>query len=392
MNSQLAAAIFDRWNNGLPVSEHNLYKAAEFVGEDPQLALLEARYYTVLDNYLMRGGEMSPLEKNAFALFTGRSFGDFEKIASSCNITEDELIFRSLLSTEFIPYLYKAAESQPGPQDGGVVQQNPDARQQAIENPQSIQQATGNPAAMTTPDWQGNPMYKPTPTAPGQVPPGKDGNMGQLMSNEANKGQIEAQKQQQMMSQLAQQTQQNPQAGSKEQVQMLYNQMTPQQKVQHAAPQVSPEDVDRHAQEVSKIEAQTGLKIKDPAQIKKIIGGIEKQDKQVIDQAIQQQFNQSQEMYGPLPGTPDGSTPGNAAAPTQPGGMPPMGQMKMAMENLIRRGQFTKIAFKPGMIEALKINTLMNKKKVSNDGKPERSPAEPDYSTGQQLDKVAKRR
>ena len=341
MNNQLAAAIFDRWNNGLPVSEVNMYKAAEFVGGNPQLALLEARYYTILDNYLGRGGEMTDLEKNAFSLFTGKYFSDFEKVASSYGIPEDDLIFRSLLSTEFVPYLLKAAESQPGPQEGSVVQQNPDVRQQAIDNPQSIQQATGNPAALQSPDWQGNPMYKPTPTAPGQIPPSQNGNMNQLMYNEQHKGELEAQKQQQMMSQLAAQTQQNPQAGSKEQIQMLYNQMTPQQKVQHAAPQVSPEDVERHAQEVSKIEAQTGLKIKDPAQIKKIIGGIEKQDKQIIDQAIQQQFNQSQEMYGPLPGTPDGSTPGNSSAPMQPGGMP-SSQMKMAMAALVKQAALKK--------------------------------------------------
>ncbi len=322
MNRDLAIAVFKRWDDGLPVNERIFYKAASVLVENPDLALAEARYYTILDSYLSRGGPMTSIEKNAFCLAYGNV-----KTASIKTRFDEYALLRTLCENEFIPDLNKLANLSGPPQDADV-QQNQDQRQGAVQDPESIQQLTGNPAALMDQDWQGNPLYKPTPTAPGQLPPGgqgDSGNMNQLVSNNANKDQIEAQKQQAMVAQQAEQTKEQPQQGSKEQIQMLYNQMTPEQKLQHAAPQVAPEDIQRYAQELSKIEQQTGIKIKDPAQVKKVVGGVEKKEKKIIDEAIKAQFEQNNEMYGPLPGQ-EGADMGQGQAQDAD----PAGTMKMA--------------------------------------------------------------
>lgn len=330
MDTQLAYTVMQRWNDGLPVSEKNLYKAAAFLGEDPELALVEARYYTTLDGYLNRGGRMNDYEKIALSLACAQHPNVFTKVASSYGITTEQAIISTLSDGDFIPYLYKLAEMEPGvPQDGAALQQDPNARQGL--DPAAIQQMTGNPAALTSQDWQGQAMYKPTPTAPGQLPPGgPGGNMDQLMQNEANKPQIEAQKNEQMRQQMMAQTQQQPQEGSKEQIQQVYNQMTPDEKAQHAVPEANPQELPEIAQHIQAVEGQVGTAITDPAQIKKIYGEMQKAKKKEIDEAIKMQFQNQADMsgagaFGPLPdrlggggGQPDGGgAPGGA-----PGGDP----------------------------------------------------------------------
>lgn len=73
----LAIAVFQRWSVGEPVSEVSLVKAASALGTNPYDALLEARYYTDLTNYLNRGGgEMNDYEKHIFSGATGAHSDD----------------------------------------------------------------------------------------------------------------------------------------------------------------------------------------------------------------------------------------------------------------------------------------------------------------------------
>lgn len=387
MDIELATAVISRWNNGFPVSETSLYKAAHFLGENPDLALAEARYYTALDNYLVRGGEMTEDEKNHFKLATGaiehyEDLENFTKVANKYHLPEEEVILRALAQNEFVPYLYKLADEMGGPQQGAAVQQDPSARGEAIS------QATGNPAALLSQDWQGQTLYRPTPTAPGQVPPGQNGNMDQLMYQESNKDMIEGQKNQAVKQQMMQQTQQQPQGGSKEQIQQLYNQMTPEEKAQHATPEAAPEELPEIAQYINQVEQQVGTKITDPAQIKKIYGEMQKAKKKEIDEAIKMQFQNQADassagQFGPVPdrlaggaggapggdpgmgGSPPGGPQGGpGAAPPgggaggpakPPGGAggppkgPPGGMPKMASNlELLRRRTLEKIAFQQG--------------------------------------------
>lgn len=328
MDNLLATAIFARWNAGLPVSETNLYKAASHFGEDPELALVEARYYTTLDNYLHRGGPMTTYEKIALSLANDNDPIELVKTASAYDVSVESIILNSLAKNEYIPYLYKLAQVEPGtPQEGASVAQDPNARQQALD-PASIQQLTNNPAALTMQDWQGQTLYKPSPTAPGQIPPGSpEGNIDQLMQQEQNKDQIQAQKDQTVKEQMMAQTQQQPQQGSKEQIQQLYNQMTPEEKAQHAVPEANPQEAPEIAQHIQTVEQQVGTAITDPAQIKKIYGEMQKAKKKEIDEAIKMQFQNQADassagQFGPVPDRLNGGQPQTGAQPFS-GGQPP---------------------------------------------------------------------
>ncbi len=343
MDRDLAIAVFQRWSVGEPVSEVSLVKAASALGANPYDALLEARYYTDLTNYLNRGGgEMNDYEKHIFSGATGFHSEDMCKTASAYMLPDEELILAHLSEQNFVPYLPKLAEAMaqagtdPNAQQGEQVQQDPEleAQMQELMAQQQMAQQQQVQAG----------MVKPTPTAPSQIPPSPSGNSEQLLYNEVNKDQLEQQRQQQMQQQQMQQTQQNPQQGSKEQLQQMYSAMTPEQKIQHAAPQVGQEHRQRYADTLGQVEEAAGLKITDPSQVQKVVKGVEKQDKKIIDEAIKQVTDVQAGAggaggggnFGPLPGepgdtsgqgAPGGSSPGGAAGGVDPtaGGAPPEG-------------------------------------------------------------------
>lgn len=339
----LAIAVFQRWSVGEPVSEVSLVKAASALGTNPYDALLEARYYTDLTNYLNRGGgEMNDYEKHIFSGATGFHSDDMCKTASAYMLPDEELILAHLAEQNFVPYLPKLAEAMaqagtdPNAQQGQQVQQDPEleAQMQELMAQQQMAQQQQVQAG----------MVKPTPTAPSQIPPSPSGNSEQLLYNEVNKDQLEQQRQQQVQQQQMQQTQQNPQQGSKEQLQQMYSAMTPEQKIQHAAPQVGMEHRQRYADTLGQVEQTAGLKITDPSQVQKVVKGVEKQDKKIIDEAIKQVTDVQAGAggaggganFGPLPGepgdtsgqgAPGGPSPGGAAGGVDPtaGSAPPEG-------------------------------------------------------------------
>lgn len=293
MDYQLARATLKNWNEGLPVAEKQLYKAAEVLDLNPKEVLREARFNTILDGYLARGGEMLNSERAYFSNSLGSDFNQVTKLGSIA----DELILRSLLEVNWTPDLRKLAFMDSAEPDG-IVQQQPDLREMIQNNPDLIGQ-------LVQPDQQGQIMARPTPSAPQQLPPSPQGNYQQLLWNEQNKPQIEQQQEEQMKQQMLAQ---NPAPqGNKEQLSMLYQQMTAQEKVQHSLPQCPPEQIEEMVQKIEQVEQQAGTAITDPKQIQKIYQEIAKLQTKKVDEAIKQISQQAQaemqpqQNFGPIP-------------------------------------------------------------------------------------------
>jgi hypothetical protein len=125
-------------------------------------------------------------------------------------------------------------------------------------------------------------------------------------------------------------------------IQQIYNQMTPDEKAQHAVPEANPQEHPEIAQHIQQVEQQVGTPITDPAQIKKIYGEMQKAKKKEIDEAIKMQFQNQADassagQFGPIPdrlngggGQPSpGGAPGGPPSPEAqpaPTGGPPPGQ------------------------------------------------------------------
>ena len=109
MDNELASAVFQRWNDGLPVAETTLYKAASAVGVDPGDALLEARFYTMLDADLRKmasgGGPPDPSSVPAYSAAAGYGSQELEKTASAFHLDPLELSFNKLAEQNWVPNL-----------------------------------------------------------------------------------------------------------------------------------------------------------------------------------------------------------------------------------------------------------------------------------------------
>jgi hypothetical protein len=309
MDLELAGAVLARWQEGLPVYEGTLYKAAEAVGLDPQLALMEARFYDALDSYLLEKRAMSPAERILFSIAAGFDPNTMEKTASAYRLDTDELILQALYARNWQPDMAKLAmmPMQAGPGEGpemdptGMMGGQPPI-------PPEMAAAMGAPPqgdAAVQQDPSARPGWAPPPTAPGQVPPGEDGNMdallqqaGQANSADAGGG--------------------LPPAGG-DMNQPPPPPPTPQEKIQQAAPDLPPENVERYAQMMQQVEQETGVTVTDPKQVQKIIQQGQKQDTKVIDEAIKKLDQQAatQQQTAMAGGKPQGSPP-----PQQPGGAP----------------------------------------------------------------------
>ena len=96
MDRELAGAVLQRWDEGLPVAETALYKAASVLGIDPQLALAEARYYTRLDSFLLEKRAMTRDERSFFSRAAGIDPRLMVKTAAAHGLSADELIVEAL--------------------------------------------------------------------------------------------------------------------------------------------------------------------------------------------------------------------------------------------------------------------------------------------------------
>lgn len=292
MDELFSRQIFDLFCEGKPVSERLLYKAAESLSLDPEDIIREAHYYQVLDSYLDRGGEMVESEKAYLSKAAGSHYGLLRKTASTYGASEEELILRTLFNNNFVPDMNKLAEMDSGQPQEGNIQQSPEYRQLLQNNPDIIGQ-------MVEQGNNGQLLSKPTPSSPSQLPPSQNGNYEELLYNDANKEMLEQQEEEKQRQQMMQQTQQQPQQGSPEEIQFLYNQMSSQERVTHAAPYLSPEQQQVVAQHIDQIEQQSGLKLNQLDQIKKVVQEMEKLQKKMIDESIKQHFEQQQPQTGP---------------------------------------------------------------------------------------------
>jgi hypothetical protein len=176
--------IVDEYVGGA-VTEYNLYKAANLLCDEPAEILKEARYFTILDSYLERGGPMFESEKAFFAKVASSNYFTLQKTASLYGLSEEALILNTLAKNHFVPDLDKLAEMNSEDPTQQALQQNPQLREEILNNPELLNQ-------LVEQDQAGNTMYRPTPTAPAQLPEEEGGNYQQLLWNDQHKQQIEA--------------------------------------------------------------------------------------------------------------------------------------------------------------------------------------------------------
>jgi len=363
MDRELAGAVLSRWESGLPVSETNLYKAAAAMGIDPMAALVEARFYTYFDSYLMEKRAMTRKERHVFSAAAGLATSHLEKTASSFGFSPDTLIVETLRNNNFVPNLIKIANltalvdpkqqqpmmgadpSQGQPQPGADPSQG---QNPMMADPQQGAQLQQQPQAR---------MFKPSPTAPEQAMPSPMGNMDELL-----------QSQQQAFQDPGMQGNggQPPAAGMP---QPAPPPPSPEERIQQVGPNLDPEAVSRYADQLTRFEQGMQQQISDPKQMVKFVKELQKIEAKRIDQGIKamgQQLEQEQAQELGVDGTPtiDGGMAGGqqVLAPKQPGsppgpggGQPPTGgppqpgaEDPMAGPQSAPQGQDQQAQSKPG--------------------------------------------
>jgi hypothetical protein len=318
MDRELARAVLQRWEEGLPVAETAMYKAASVLGIDPRLALAEARYYTRLDSYLLEKRAMTRDERKLFSLAAGADPRVMVKSAAAYGLSTDELILEALRQNEWVPKLANlmAPTGQDATQAGPPAAQ--DAMQQAQPAPQAPPAAGAPPQPGAAVQQQPQARFKPSPMAPDQVPPSPEGNLDALL-----------QTQQQAFGQGAQENGGLPAAGMPEPPPPP---PTPDQRVKQVAPDMDDDTAQRYGQQLEQFEQQIGMPVSDPKQMVKFVKEMQKVDGKRIDQGIkamgeQLEQQQAQELgvgqptvptvnQGPKPG-PSTMNPGAAQKPPQ---------------------------------------------------------------------------
>lgn len=332
MDRDLAGAIIGRWGQGLPVSEVSLYKAASALGIDPMAALIEARFYTYLDNYLLEKRAMSKAERIVFSAAAGLSHNSMEKSASSYGLSADELIIEALRERDFVPDVEKIATltsiMSQAQQTQGKPKGNPDIAASLIPGDQApsmvapqdpIQEQAGQvmmapPAEETMLQQQPEARFKPSPMAPEQMPPSPEGNLEALIGQG-----------QEAFGEQATQNGGVAPAGAQEPAPAP---MSPEQRIQQVGPNLDEETVARYAEQLVRFEEGFGMQINDPKQMVKFVKELQKVDGKRIDQGIKamgQQLEQEQAQELGVDSTPtiDGSGGAQVLPPKQPN---PQGQ------------------------------------------------------------------
>jgi hypothetical protein len=335
MDRELATAVLQRWEEGLPVTEGNLYKAASVLGIDPGQALLEARYYTQLDKYLEKRGSMTPAQRQLFSAAAGMDSRVMVKTASWSGFSPEELIIEALRENDFAPDLEKLANLSAAGGDptvaagpGAAGQGGPvDPAAMGGQDPQKPQPGAAvqqNPAA----------RFKPSPTAPDQAAPSPAGNLDALLAETQGV--------------YGQQAQDNGGLPPSGQPQPPPPPPDPTERVRQVAPALDDETAGRYADALTRLEEQVGMPVQDPKQMVKFVKEMQKVDGKRIDQGIKavgEQLEQEQAaelgvgnqtfapglgpeaMNGGAAGGPPGAGgPGGGAKPPQAGPQGPAAQ------------------------------------------------------------------
>lgn len=307
MDRELAGAVFQRWQEGLPIAETTFCKAASALGVDPNAALLEARFYSVLDNYLLEKRAMTGSERVLFSVAAGFDPTIMVKTASAHGLSSDELVLEALRQQGFRPNLTKLANLSGV---GGDPTVDPNAGMDP--NQQQAAQVMGMPPQQGM-QVQQAPIARsqPSPTAPEQIDAMPGGNMDALLQN-----------QQQTFGQGAQDNGGMPASGMPEPPPPP---PSPEERIQQVGPNLDPETVSRYAEQLQRFEEGFGMPINDPKQMVKFVKELQKLDGKKIDQGIKamsQQIEQEQAQELGVDGTPtiDGAGGANGAPVMAPKG------------------------------------------------------------------------
>jgi hypothetical protein len=299
MDRELAGAVIDRWSNGLPVAETALYKAASALGIDPMAALIEARFYTYFDQYLLEKRAMTRTERKIFSAAAGMEPSSMEKAASSFGFTTDELIVEALRRNGFVPNIEKIANLTaitPDPANM-QMQMDPMAMQQQAPDPMSAMPQQGQ-AVQQQPQAR---TFKPSPTAPEQMAANPQGNLQDLLSAQQTAFQDPS---------MQGNGGQPPAAGMPEPAPPP---PSPEERIQQVGPNLDPETVSRYAEQLARFEQGVQMQISDPKQMVKFVKELQKVDGKRIDQGIKamgQQLEQEQAAELGVDGTPTIEGPG----------------------------------------------------------------------------------
>ncbi len=311
MDKELAGAVLQRWQDGLPVAETTLYKAASVLGIDPDAALLEARYYTVLDSYLT--SEKTAMNGAVHALLScaaGLDPSRMIKTATVHGFAPSEFVIEALRERGFVPDLEKLANLSAVGGDPTVdpsMAQDPSAMQAAqvmAAPPQPGMQVQQAPMARS----------KPSPTAPEQLDAIPEGNLDALLAD-----------QQAVYGQSAEQNGGLPSAGMPTPPPPP---PSPEERIMQVGPNLDPETASRYAEQLTRFEEGVGMQISDPKQMVKFVKELQKVDGKRIDQGIKamgQQLEQEQAAELGVDGQPTIDGP-NGAGGGGPGVMAPKAQ------------------------------------------------------------------
>lgn len=329
MDREIAEAVFTRWQDGLPVYEGTLYKAASALGANPDAVLSEARFYHHLDRALERGTGFTAPEREYFAAASGFDPDSMEKTAEAYGFdSSDSLIMRALSRRNFSPDLEKIAfmGMQGGPSDGGPAAATDPLAPEGGEEMGQPMAAGPQPGAQL----QQNPMVRPSPTAPAQVPSAEGGNLQELLG-------------------AAGQTPGADENGGLPPGGAGASGAPPEppdasERLQQAMPDIPPDALERYAPKLEEFEQQVGMTVMDPKQVEKFIKEMQKADKKIIDEAMKQYGEQNAQQLGvgsqsqwdataPKPNGGGGGAGGGAGGAPPPGGageQPPADPSAMA--------------------------------------------------------------
>jgi len=332
MDQELATAVFSRWGGSLPVDETVFHKAAGVLGLNADDALLEARFYTLLDHDLQKVAAGHRLDEDTLSLYScaaGHGPAELVKTASSFHIDIQDLVLRKLAERNWVPdlELVKVALMGAGggnPAAGGMGGAQ-DAAMPAMPPPDPAQ---GGMAPMPGAAVQQSPAnrYKPSPMAPSQTPPSAQGNMMELVEAARHP---DAGSEMGMGGMGPEAGGMGPESGPMGEAQPP---VPPDQKIQQVDPSVDPETMARWAPKLEEIEQQTGIQMNDPAQVQKFVAEMQKADSATLDEAIKA-MNTPQPFNKPTnPNSPNAKSPADQQKDQQ--GQQQQGQPAPAQEKV----------------------------------------------------------
>ena len=341
MDRELASAVFKRWNDGLPVAETTFHKAASALGINPDDALLEARFYTMLDvdlRKLASGGSIPGSSLVVYSAAAGQMPQSLVKTASVFHLNPLELALQKLASQRWVPDLNMLKLALMGPmtggEDAGMGMMDPaQAAGQPMEGaggPEGGQQAMPPQPGAQVQQAPGE-RYRPSPMAPAQTPPSAEGNMMELVEAARHPDQgAEAGMGPEMGGEAGMGpdgSSMGPEGGMGPEGTPSMGTgmgpeapppMPPEEKIMQVAPDTPPEVLPRYAEKLQELEQNVGMPIQDPGQVQKFIAQMKKDDNKRIDEAIksmsaQQPFNSGAQQAPAQESPPEAPSPSSEA-------------------------------------------------------------------------------